>query len=68
MAVQRLVAQDKAYKDNLPYELEPESEDNHYNSNSYTAGMLRAAGIEVPFCMRYSTPGFDKPIPAEDFK
>lgn len=65
--IKRLVAQDAAYNDNLPYETVPERDDPNYNSNSYTTGMLRAAGVRVPR-IPYYAPGYDKPIPAEVLK
>ena len=65
--IRKLVTQDQHYKDNLPYELEPEATDPHYNSNSYTATMLRAAGITIPV-INFNVPGFEKPIPQENLK
>jgi hypothetical protein len=70
-AIKKLLAQDAAYGDDLPYELFPGSDaapsGDTYNSNSYTAGMLKAAGIQMPE-MPYNTPGLDKPVPEEQFQ
>jgi uncharacterized protein RhaS with RHS repeats len=65
--IKKLAAQDAAYQDDLAYELEPKTGDPKFNSNSYTAAMLRAAGIVIP-AFKYDVPGFDNPIPAESLK
>jgi uncharacterized protein RhaS with RHS repeats len=65
--IKKLVTQDAHYGDNLPYTLEPERGDPSYNSNSYTAGMLKTAGIKIPV-IYYNVPGFGNPVPEENFK
>ena len=65
--IKKLATQDAHYSDEQPYELEPEAGDRNFNSNSYTAGMLRAAGIPVPI-LKYNVPGFDKPLPESSFR
>ena len=65
--IKKLVTQDAHYQDNLPYKLEPGKDDGTYNSNSYTAGMLKAAGIAIP-TVPYNTPGLEKPVPESNLK
>ena len=38
-----------------------------YNSNSFAAGILKAAGI-TPITPSYNVPGFDKPLPTSYFR
>jgi len=49
------------YKDNLPYDPTPWLFDQFYNSNSYTYGVLKDAGIIGPNLPGWQ-PGADKPI------
>ncbi len=54
----------------LPYELLPnDNGDNTFNSNSFAAGLLQAAGLPVPSMTNNSDPrsrypGWTKPLPA----
>lgn len=58
---------DQNYRDNLSYDLFPNLNNNaRYNSNSYIAGILRAAQIPVP-AINLNTPGYNKPIPINSF-
>ena len=58
---------DSSYKDNLKYDLFPNlSNPIGYNSNSYVSGLLNAAGIVRPE-IDLRLPGYNKPIPVENF-
>jgi hypothetical protein len=65
--ISRLAAQDAAYGDNRSYTMEPVSGTGQYNSNSYTSGMLRAAGVVIPVIPK-PVPGFENPLPMESLK
>jgi hypothetical protein len=70
VAIERLFALDANYPDNLTYECRPDEGTEEYNSNSYVAGLLKAANIPHPsFPYRYSLiyPGWTKPVPANYF-
>ena len=53
-----------SYQNDVRYDLFPGTGwDNSYNSNSFTHGLLNAAGyINVPV-PAVNTPGWDKPLP-----
>jgi len=67
---------DSNYSDNLDYDLFPANDgarsifipDDGYNSNSYVSGLLDAAGIQIPKLPGVDTSGYDKPVPADEFK
>jgi RHS repeat-associated protein len=61
-----LFAANAAYKNNAQYELFPFSS-NAYNSNSFAAGLMMAAGLQLP-TIRLSVPGYDKPLPLDFLK
>ncbi|MEQ9110677.1 MAG: RHS repeat-associated core domain-containing protein [Rhodospirillaceae bacterium] len=62
----RLFGADASYKDNVNYDLKPSAGDDGFNSNSYAAGLLGVTGFgNVP--SPPNAPGFDKPLPAEQF-
>ena len=65
--IKKLADQDAAYGDDLPYTLEPAPGASTFNSNSYVAAMLRAAGVIIPV-LKYEVPGFDNPLPVESLK
>jgi len=65
--ISRLFTLDQNYKDNLQYDLFPTTNHNGYNSNSYISGILNAAEITPP-SIKLNTPGFDKPVPINNFK
>jgi hypothetical protein len=69
-SLKRLIARDAAYGDRLWYCFAPVFGTDFYNSNSYIAGVLRAAQIPRPitptiFFLRY--PGWLKPVPPAAF-
>lgn len=75
--IERLLAVDANYKDDLGYDAFPErtaeeqawyKPDADYNCNSYTAGLLDAAGLKKPEIDTETHPGWIKPVPAENFK
>jgi hypothetical protein len=68
--IERLIAFDKNYRNNLTYACFPELYSGTYNSNSYISGLLNAAEIPLPkfpveFWSEY--PGWPTPVPVEDF-
>jgi RHS repeat-associated protein len=71
----RVATADRQYNDNLDYDFFPAKDgdrsilvaDDGYNSNSYAAGLLEAAGIKVP-ALPVAVPGYDKPVPKECFQ
>jgi len=69
--IQRLLDLDRAYDDKLPYDCFPDAGTNTYNSNSYAAGLLNAAGIPLPALQRvprpFFFPGWTKPVPPAQF-
>lgn len=58
---------DAAYKDDLGYQAFPSEKGDSYNSNSYVSGLLRASGVTTPE-LDPSVPGYDKPVPQEEFE
>ncbi len=73
--IDQLFAADTNYQDSLDYDLFPAEDgdrsifvaDDGYNSNSYTAGLLLAVGIDPPD-LNSNVPGFDKPVPDDEFQ
>jgi len=63
-----LLAADENYQDNLRYGPFPKPGSNRYNSNSYIAGLLNAAGGDLPPVMPNNMPGFDNPVPSQCFQ
>jgi hypothetical protein len=54
------------YQNNLNYDLNPQAGTDGYNSNSYVAGVIKAAGGVAPALNtngQFQAPGYDKPIP-----
>lgn len=75
--IDTVLAKDRNYQDDLDYDLFPASTkadqawywaDDSYNSNSYVSGLIDAAGLSKPIINRESHPGWDKPVPSENFK
>lgn len=67
--VERLFTLDSNYRDNLVYECSPD--EGEYNSNSYLHGLLDAAGMQIPWQIRWSTflfPGWNRPLPTAEFQ
>jgi RHS repeat-associated protein len=64
--IDRLFELERRYRDNIDYELFPNRFSDGNNSNSYVNGLLRAAGVEMP--SPPTSPGYDKPVPAEAFE
>lgn len=58
-----------SYQNNKPYDLFPGKEpfDENYNSNSFTHGLLNAAGYENIPAPEVNVPGWDKPLPLDGF-
>ena len=56
-----LIKSAASYKNNAQYNLAP-VEEGGYNSNSFTAGVIRSAGGTPPK-IDYSAPGYPKPLP-----
>lgn len=57
------VAGERGYLLDMTRSVQPDPNVEYYNSNSYVAGVLKAAGVEnIPDPWRYQ-PGLDKPIP-----
>jgi hypothetical protein len=52
----------EAYKNNVPYKINPRPFTAGYNSNSFAAGLMRAVGL-VPPTIRMNVPGYTKPVP-----
>ena len=63
--IANLLALHEEYANALDYDLFP-SFQNSYNSNSYTSGLLDAAGI-YKIRPPVSTPGWNDPLPPEYF-
>jgi hypothetical protein len=62
----KLIAANAAYPNNLPYAWFPTKKGKRYNSNGYASGiLLYVTGSMPPRPPR--TPGFKKPVPAQDF-
>ncbi|MDQ6799857.1 MAG: hypothetical protein M3041_03370, partial [Acidobacteriota bacterium] len=60
--INRLISAAGRYRNNLPYDPEPWPRDWYYNSNSFTSGVIRAAGGTPPV-LSVPVPGYDKPVP-----
>jgi RHS repeat-associated protein len=58
--IKALISAANSYKDNLPYDTSPAGR--WYNSNSYTSGVVKAAGATPP-SLPGSHPGYNHPIP-----
>ena len=70
--IELLLGGDATYIDgSLVYQCVPDAESNSYNSNSYFAGLLYYAGIEMPFHFTHSLsdyyPGILRPVPRQHF-
>ena len=64
--IKALLATSRNYANNLPYNLFPSATAGTYNSNSYVAGVLAAAGKTPPTLSLgpvFQVPGYDRPIP-----
>ena len=69
--IENLLARNRAYGDDLPYACFPENDPGFYNSNSFAAGLLAAAGLPAPrFANRVPAlfPGVRKPVPLFKFQ
>ncbi|MBX7157271.1 MAG: hypothetical protein K1X66_02630 [Verrucomicrobiae bacterium] len=75
--IDTVLAKDGNYQDDLDYDLFPASTkadqawywaDDSFNSNSYVSGLIDATGLPKPIINRETHPGWDKPLPAENFK
>lgn len=56
------------YRNNEKYTLFPRPGKDEYNSNSFTHGLLDAAGFDDVQKPDLNTPGFSNPLPRQDFK
>ena len=65
-AIESLLQGDANYKDDAVYTFFPETQGG-YNSNSYVAGILQAAGLHRPV-FPLSMPGYVTPLPANYFQ
>jgi hypothetical protein len=68
--IERLIAANRNYDDDLPYACFPENGDPYYNSNSYIAGILEATRLGAPRFVTQiwkSLPGWLKPVPKNKF-
>jgi len=72
--IDKLLELDNNYQDNLYYEASPQAVNNSYNCNSYTHGLLNAAGIVAPDVVGNIVesegggfPGWERPVPAQYF-
>jgi RHS repeat-associated protein len=63
----QLLTADAKYPDNLPYAWFPTRNGRRYNSNSYASGILRFVTGSMPPQPPH-TPGFRKPVPAQEFQ
>ena len=65
--IKTIINSSKKYQNNLPYDPIPTVEDpsvpQPYNSNSYTRGIFKDAGIPNPPNLPGAQPGWDIPIP-----
>ncbi len=61
-----LFSADRNYSDNAKYSLFPAGFSDSYNSNSYASGLLLAVELALPE-MQSNLPGFDKPLPEQEF-
>jgi RHS repeat-associated protein len=66
--IRSLLAADANYPDNLAYTAFPDPGENAYNSNSYTSGLVNAAGGDFPPVMQGNIPGFNNPVPSQFFQ
>jgi hypothetical protein len=60
--IRRLFALHNNYANNANYDMFPAPDGDGYNSNSYVAGLLKAAGVSPPQ-PNVDAPGFSKPLP-----
>jgi hypothetical protein len=73
LLIHRFLSLSEAYRGDLHYCFEPAIAPIFYNSNSFVAGLLRAAGVPDPAVTRYQFPllphyvGWDKFVPAGEF-
>jgi len=73
--IDALFAADSSYGDNLDYDTFPADAgdrsalvaDDGSNSNSYTSGVVTAVGLTPPV-LQSNTPGYDQPVPEEEFE
>lgn len=65
--IDRLFELDEKYPDGLDYDYLPDNDEEGYNSNSYTSGLLEASGAKVPQ-PSVNTPGWNKPVPRKSFE
>ena len=56
------------HSNNVAYSLFPGQNNDKYNSNSFTAGLLNAANINLPHAPLGNVPGWKKPLPINMFK
>jgi len=64
--INRLIKSANSYQNKLNYDLKPQAGTDGYNSNSYVAGVIKAAGGVPPTLNtngEFQAPGYDKPIP-----
>ena len=72
--IQRLIQLELNYKDNLNYACFPVPGDDLYNSNSFAAGLIQAAGLPLPLTptstssQLLSYPGWLYPMPSINFR
>ena len=73
-AISKLFELQSAYSNNIDYDLFPaiggkQLWNDGYNSNSYTTGLLKAVGFDIPPLNNFlSMPGYDKPLPKINFE
>lgn len=66
--VETLYELDENYGDDVPYAAVPVLSSDGYNCNSYTRGLLEAAGFSVANVPVYNAPGWSSPLPASEFE
>ncbi|MGH8542636.1 MAG: hypothetical protein ACREX3_03110, partial [Gammaproteobacteria bacterium] len=65
--IERILAADASYGDNLGYRAFPGPDLARYNSNSYISGLMMTVGLPpIPFPV--PLPGWNKPVPANAFR
>lgn len=60
--IRALIAESESYQNDLPYNPFPYPGSGTYNSNSYTSGVIQAAGGTPP-AMPGNLPGYNVPLP-----
>jgi RHS repeat-associated protein len=60
--INALIAADRSYNNNTPYNVWPYLGNYEYNSNSFVSGIIKAAG-GVPPVLSGSQPGYSQPLP-----